>query len=116
MNTRTIVEAELFVLRLNPVTDVMEANTIVAIGTNPDDVMAWVESQKAPERYESGRFGLIFKEDSPIKMYNECLSYEPNSYGHGITREWLQLESVNNFLTQAQNSYGFTHEPTIVGE
>lgn len=116
METRTITEVKLYVLRLNPVRGRFEDADIVAISGECDNLKRWYEEQFADSVYseilpdsfdgQSRNFRLAFKEDSLLKYYNPAPSLEPGCVdycGHGVNEEWVNIEC----LDELRNRYNF---------
>lgn len=98
MNTRTVVEVELFILTLNPVNGRCEEGNIVAISPSYEKLRNWYKSQFADTPYTEEGYRLRFK-DGPIKYYNPAYFVDVDKTdmnGHGVRRIWVNITQLDH--------------------
>lgn len=112
MEARQKTEVKIYKLVLNPMRSNTESAAIVAISYEPQKLIDWYNSQLADEPYseigspsfdchgDSHNWHKSFKRGSELEWYNPCShTFEPNSYGHGISYEWVGEEQyLANYL------------------
>lgn len=93
--TRTIEQVKIYYLVLNPMTDRAEACMIAAFSDDKERLMQWYNSLKV-EGYNDGRYGKIFKKDSPLEWFNPMDNEDGTLgfFGHGLQSEWVDVEEV----------------------
>lgn len=109
METRTIEQVKIYKLLLNPMPANFEKVNMVAIAYDVEKLKEWYESLKV-EPYKDDNWHKVFKKGSKLE-WNNPLEY--SDYG-GIEEEWTTQEAIDNFITNAQNSFGFTEVPELV--
>lgn len=108
MITREVTEVKVFMLRLNPMTQNFEANSIVAMSCDQKELERWYQSLKV-DVYKEEKWSKSFKKDSKLEWFN------PVEVGDnvGITQEWHKQEIIIQFY--ARSFQGFI-VPELVGE
>lgn len=109
METRTITEAKIYKLILNPMRGNTENGSIVAISFERQKLVDWYNSLLAPEAYaeigtpsfdchgDSHKWHKTFKQGSELEWFNPCEDgFEPNHFGHGISWQWTTEEAAKN--------------------
>lgn len=106
METRTKTEYEVFFLMLNPMRYQAEAWQCVAISDDRQKLIDWYNSLKVDlyieeceSNFNSGlqAFRKVFKKNSPLEWMNPCSeSFVPSHFGHGITKHWVDEETLRN--------------------
>ena len=109
METRTITQVKIYKLLLNPMPANFEKVNMVAIAYDKQQLMDWYESLKV-EPYKDGNWHKVFKQGSKLEWSNPI---EYSDYC-GVQEEWTTQEAIDNFIANAQNSYGFTEMPELV--
>lgn len=109
METRTITQVKIYKLLLNPMPANFENINMVAIAYDKQHLIDWYESLKV-EPYEDENWYKVFKRGSKLEWYNPI---EYSDYG-GIQEEWTTQEAIDNFISNAENSYGFIEVPELV--
>lgn len=109
METRTIEQVKVYKLLLNPMPANFEKVNMVAIAYDIEKLKKWYENLKV-EPYQDGNWHKVFKKGSKLEWNNPI---EYSDYG-GIEEEWTTQEAIDNFITAAQNSFGFTEVPELV--
>lgn len=105
METRTVDQVKVFVLRLNPVTAAAQVLRPVMCATSVDALKARYGEEKAPEHYtDTDGYHKTFKKDGLLEMYNgigvaECW-WDPtnwsNQFNPGVMAHWVNIESIIN--------------------
>ncbi len=99
MVTRTVVEAAIYVLRLNPMRCEFERIDIAAVSTDRDKLLNWYNEQLAPEMWVDSSLRKIdghdyrkfFKAGSPLEWYNPIATHQ-----HDLIRvEWVNMEDLD---------------------
>ena len=109
METRIITQVKIYKLLLNPMSANFEKINMVAIAYDKQHLIDWYESLKV-EPYEDENWYKVFKRGSKLEWYNPI---EYSDYG-GIQEEWTTQEAIDNFIANAENSYGFIEVPELV--
>lgn len=109
METRIITQVKIYKLLLNPMPANFEKINMVAIAYDKQHLIDWYESLKV-EPYEDENWHKVFKRGSKLEWYNPI---EYSDYG-GIQEEWTTQEAIDNFIANAENSYGFIEVPELV--
>lgn len=99
MLTRTVTEAAIYVLRLNPMRCRAETLDVVAVSTDRDKLVNWYREQAAPEpwidssmRLTDGRdYCKFFRQGSPLEWYNPIPSHRDDL----IEVEWIAVEELD---------------------
>lgn len=99
MESRTVTQVKVHILRLNPMTDRMEAQRIVAVSLDKDKLIEWYNTQKC-EPYTDDRWHKSFQQGGPLEWFNppmhaveEC---DPH-FGHGIQSVWDNIENYESY-------------------
>lgn len=106
METREITQGKLYVLYMNHVRDRWEDSTNVAVSTDYQQLVDWVNSFRV-EPYRSEKdlqvfgqsFLKVYAEGSPLEYYNAPDSLDLEQYnGKGITFDWIPLQILEKIL------------------
>lgn len=108
--TREIKQTKMFKLFLNPITANAECKNLVAISYNKEELMEWYEGEKT-EGYREGQYYKNFKKGSPIENYNPFFDFEES-----VIDEWVNEGSLEAYLNECKNSYGFMTIPYVLGD
>lgn len=97
METREIVQAKIYGLKLNSVLERAEHYDIVAISGSEQALMNWYNSQKLAEteRDETG-YVRSFKE-GPLRNYNP---FEWCNLGQGVFTEWINIDELDQIKSR----------------
>ena len=104
METRTVLQYQVYYLILNPMKYQIEAQQCVAIADERQKLIDWYNNLKADPYIENteingGRscreFRKYFKKGSPLEWFNPCPdTFEPSAFGHGIISVWVTEEML----------------------
>ena len=99
METRQVEQVKIYKLILNNMTSPkIEYSDIAAIGYSRQSIIDFCEGEKEPWRDD--RWGKTYRQGSILEWFNPPSSYDDmGTFGHGIEEEWVNVESLNNFLS-----------------
>lgn len=98
--------------------DRMEARRHVASATDKQQLIDWMNSNRAPEPYREVGYTKTFHKGSYLEWYNpvEFLKDgcgEVNDYGHGIFEEWINQADYNNLPQCFPHIRFLDHKPFL---
>jgi hypothetical protein len=97
METRTITQAKIYYLIMNPVTGRAEEQVLTFVSLSKESLIDAYNKEKV-ESYKDDRFHKSFRQGGPLEWMNTLHSFdvEESSFGHGIREEWVNLEDLES--------------------
>lgn len=102
METRTINQAKIYYLVMNPITDRTEATRITAMSFERQSLVEYY-NREAVEIYREDNWSKAFRKGSLLEWLNPLYSFEVGHYGHGIKEDWVNMDSID----QLKNNYNW---------
>ncbi len=94
METRTIQQAKVYYLIMNPVTDRAESGRIAMMSTNRQNLISAYENEQVAI-YDDSNFRKVFKQGGPLEWYNPVWTFDGvDPFGHGLSEDWVDMENL----------------------
>ena len=104
METRTITQAKIYFLTMNPITDRAESVRVAMMSTDRQSLIDRYKNEEV-EPYSENGYYKTFRKDGPLEWFNSLPNLEQISSfnGEGLHEEWVYVENISSL----QNQYYF---------
>jgi hypothetical protein len=94
METRTVQQAKVYYLIMNPVTDKAESGRIAMMSTSRQNLISAYENEQVAI-YDDSNFRKVFKQGGPLEWYNPVWTFDGvDPFGHGLSEDWVDMENL----------------------
>jgi hypothetical protein len=94
METRTVEQAKVYYLIMNPVTDKAESGRIAMMSTSRENLISAYENEQVAI-YDDSNFRKVFKQGGPLEWYNPVWTFDGvDPFGHGLSEDWVDMENL----------------------
>jgi hypothetical protein len=94
METRTVEQAKVYYLIMNPVTDKAESGRIAMMSTSRENLISAYENEQVAI-YDDNNFRKVFKQGGPLEWYNPVWTFDGvDPFGHGLSEDWVDMENL----------------------
>ncbi len=94
METRTVEQAKVYYLIMNPVTDKAESGRIAMMSTSRENLISAYENEQVTI-YDDSNFRKVFKQGGPLEWYNPVWTFDGvDPFGHGLSEDWVDMENL----------------------
>jgi len=94
METRTVEQAKVYYLIMNPVTDKAESGRIAMMSTSRQNLISAYENEQVAI-YDDSNFRKVFKQGGPLEWYNPVWTFDGvDPFGHGLSEDWVDMENL----------------------
>ena len=94
METRTVQQAKVYYLIMNPVTDRAESGRIAMMSTSRQNLISAYENEQVAI-YDDSNFRKVFKQGGPLEWYNPVWTFDGvDPFGHGLSEDWVDMENL----------------------
>ncbi len=94
METRTVQQAKVYYLIMNPVTDRAESGRIAMMSTSRQNLISAYENEQVAI-YDDSNFRKVFKQGGPLEWYNPVWTFDGvDPFGHGLSEDWIDVQNL----------------------